>query len=113
MEEHRRKRRNGTASTVRTEEQRWRGHTAVVGIDVLLELLQGAQANHRTTAEPEGGHGSELLMQTDQEVMETAPAHDVLQVPVPEGQEDRGLKPGKPHGPTRTLRVYWDLFLQD
>lgn len=63
-------------------------HTAVVGIDMLLELLQGAQTNHRTTAEPERGHGSELLMQNDEELMETAPANDVLQVPIPERKEE-------------------------
>lgn len=63
-------------------------HTAVVGIDVLLELLQGAQTDHRTTAEPERGHGSKLLMQADQELVETAPANNVLQVPIPVGQEE-------------------------
>lgn len=74
----------------------------MVGVDVLLQLLQGAQANHRTTAEPEGGHGSELLMQTDEEVVETAPTHNVLQVPIPERQEDRTLhNPDNAQQPSR------------
>lgn len=54
---------------------------------MLLELLQGAQTNHRTTAEPERGHGSKFLMQTDEELVETAPANNVLQVPIPERKE--------------------------
>lgn len=71
---------------------------------MLLELLQGAQTNHRTTAEPERGHGSELLMQTDEELVETAPANDVLQVPIP------GRR-GTQHCRTYTILhcLYWDI----
>lgn len=58
---------------------------------MLLELLQGAQANHRTTAEPERGHGAELLVQTDQELVEAAAGNDVLQVPIPKRGEEHRL----------------------
>lgn len=58
-------------------------HTAVVGVDMLPELLHGAQTNHGPTAEPERCHGPELLMQADEELVQTASVHDVLQVSVP------------------------------
>lgn len=60
----------------------------MVGVDMLLELLQRAQTNHRTTAKPERGNGSELLVQTDEKLVETAPGNDVLQVPIPERREE-------------------------
>lgn len=58
-------------------------HTRMVGVDVLLELLHGAQADHRPPAEPEGRNGSKLLMQIDEEFMQTAFVDDVLQVSIP------------------------------
>lgn len=54
---------------------------------MLPELLQGAQTNHGPTTEPERSHGPKLLMQTDEELVQTASVHDVLQVPVPERAE--------------------------
>lgn len=50
---------------------------------MLPELLQGAQTDHRPTAEPERRHGPKLLMQADEELVQTASAHDVLQVSIP------------------------------
>lgn len=59
----------------------------MVGVDVLLELLHRAQANHGLTAEPERRHGSKLLVQTDEELVQTASVNDVLQVSIPESRE--------------------------
>lgn len=55
----------------------------MVGVDVLSELLHGAQTNHRPAAKPERCHVPKLLMQTDEELVQTASIHDVLQVPIP------------------------------
>lgn len=61
----------------------------MVGVDVLLELEHGPQADHGPTPEPEGGHGAKPQMQTDQELMQTASVHDVLQVPIPEREDGK------------------------
>lgn len=58
--------------------------TGVVGVDVLPQLVHGAQADHRPAAEPERRHRPKLLMQTDEEFMQTTSVHNVLQVPIPE-----------------------------
>lgn len=63
----------------------------MVGVDVLLELLHRAQADHGPAAEPERRHGPKLLMQTDEELVQTASVHDVLQVPVPEREESHDV----------------------
>lgn len=69
-------------TSLRSRQQNPGELTAVVRIDMLLELLQGAQTNHGPTAEPERRHGPELLMQTDEELMKTASADYVLQVSI-------------------------------
>lgn len=61
----------------------------MVGIDVLLQLLQGSQTDHRLPAEPEGGHWPKVLVKAHQEVVQAASIHNVLQVPIPEGRERR------------------------
>lgn len=61
----------------------------MVGVDVLLKLIHRAQADYRTTAEPERRHRAKLLMQTDEEVVQTASVHDVLQVPIPDRERAR------------------------
>lgn len=63
----------------------------MVGVDVLPELLHRAQADHRPAAEPERRHRPKLLMQTDEELVQTASVHDVLQVPVPERAESHDV----------------------
>lgn len=63
----------------------------MVGVDVLPELLHRAQADHGPAAEPERRHGPKLLMQTDEELVQTASVHDVLQVPVPERAESHDV----------------------
>ena len=64
----------------------------MVGIDVLLQLVHGAQADHRPTTEPEGRHRPVLLMQTHEELVQTASGHDVLQVAIPDEAENNGCE---------------------
>lgn len=59
----------------------------MVGIDVLFQLLQGSQTDHRLPAEPEGGHWPKVLVKAHQEVVQAASIHNVLQVPVPGDRE--------------------------
>lgn len=63
----------------------------MVGVDVLPELLHRAQADHGPAAEPERRHGSKLLVQTEEELVQTASVNDVLQVPVPESRERKSV----------------------
>lgn len=72
-------------------------HTAVVWVDVLPELLHRSQANHRPAAEPERSHRPEVLVQSHEELMQTASVDDVLQVPVPEGAKSRHMNPTVQH----------------
>lgn len=69
---------------MRSGQQQLGDRTAVVGIDMLPELLHGAQTDHGPAAEPERSHGPELLVQTDQELVETSSSYYVLQVSISE-----------------------------
>lgn len=66
--------------------------TAVVGIDMLPELLQGAQTDHGPAAKPERCHRPKLLVQTDQELMETSTSYYVLQVSISVEKEDQNTR---------------------
>lgn len=59
----------------------------MVGVDVLLKLAYGAQADHGATTKPERGHGAVLIMQADEELMQTASVDDILQVSIPGEQK--------------------------
>lgn len=74
---------------MRSGQQQLGERTAVVGIDMLPELLQGAQADHGPAAKPERCHRPELLVQTDQELMETSSSYYVLQVSISVEKEDQ------------------------
>lgn len=65
----------------------------MVWVDVLPELRHGPQTNHGPAAEPERSHGTKVLVQAHEELMETPSVDDVLQVPVPEGAERRRVSP--------------------
>lgn len=49
---------------------------------MLPEDVSGAQADHKTPAEPEGGHRPVSFMQINQELMQTSTVHNVGEVTI-------------------------------
>lgn len=58
--------------------------TSLIGVDMLLQYINGAQTNHKAPAKPERDHRPISLMQINQELVQTSTVHNIWKITIPE-----------------------------
>jgi hypothetical protein len=63
--------------------------TSLIGVEMLLQYISGAQANHKTPAKPERDHRPVSFMQINQELMQTSTVYNVWKITISDKNKNK------------------------